>query len=402
MVDSIMQFLGSGLLGVGWLTIAVYTIISCHITLLAVTLYLHRCECHLAIKLHPVVSHFFRFWLWLTTGMSTRGWVSVHRKHHAKVETDEDPHSPYVYGVNTVLLKGVELYRAEQKLKKTIQDYGHGTPSDWLENHLYEGNGNKYGIRLLLILYILCFGMIGVSFWAIHMISIPFLAAGVINGVGHYYGYRNFSTPDGSTNIVPLGIIIAGEELHNNHHAYPSSAKFSLKPWEFDIGWMYIVILRFFGLAKVNKTIPRVSFDYSKCTLSQETLKAVFKARMHVTASYSEEVMQPSIKKALTTAKGSDKNFLQNLSRYLLMDKNPTSKVSPPSDDSIVERFPIIKKALQYKKNLEKIWDTKFESQERLLAAMREWCLSAEKSDIPELKSFVRLLYAYQVEPTWH
>ncbi|MDI9347699.1 MAG: fatty acid desaturase [Methylacidiphilales bacterium] len=394
----LIDFLSNGITGLDWPTGLLLTALSCHITLLGVTVYLHRCECHLALTLHPAVKYFFRFWLWLTTAMSTRAWVAIHRKHHARVETQDDPHSPFVYGIRVVLLQGAELYRKEAKNQETLNEYGHNTPDDWLERNIFYGKRNRYGIFILLGLYILIFGAKGVTFWALQMMCIPFLAAGVINGLGHYFGYRNFNTPDGSTNIVPLAWIICGEELHNNHHAYPSSAKFSLNWWEFDLGWLYIQALQFIGLAKIKKTVPRVMFDYSKLTLDTQALKAVFNARMHVVANYIQTVIKPLLSHAESQATHEDKIKLRALKKQLMARDIFSKKIEL---DSLLVRYPRLSLVWQFKQQLDAIWNSKFENQERLLVAMGDWCTSAEKSNVPELKGFVRMLCAYQVEAHW-
>ncbi|HTE15661.1 MAG TPA: fatty acid desaturase, partial [Burkholderiales bacterium] len=235
-----------GLLDLPWWGYVLATLGLTHITIAAVTIYLHRYSAHRALDLHPVVSHFFRFWLWCTTGMTTKAWTAIHRKHHAKCETVEDPHSPQIFGIKKLLMEGAELYRVEGANRETLENYGHGTPDDWLERHVY-GKHDRIGIGSMLVLDVIVFGPIGITIWAVQMMWIPFLAAGVINGIGHYMGYRNFQSEDASTNVVPWGILIGGEELHNNHHAYATSAKLSNRWYEFDIGWLYIRILETLG-----------------------------------------------------------------------------------------------------------------------------------------------------------
>ena len=240
----------------GWEILA-YTLITTHITIAAVTIFLHRAQAHRALDLHPAISHFFRFWLWLTTGMVTKEWVAIHRKHHAKCETEDDPHSPQTRGIKTVLLQGSELYRSEAKNQETLTKFGHGTPDDWLERNLYS-RYSWQGVGVLLIIDLMLFGAIGATVWAVQMLWIPITAAGIVNGIGHYWGYRNFACADASTNIVPWGIIIGGEELHNNHHAFPSSAKFSLRPHEFDIGYAMLRLFEMLGLARILRVAPQL------------------------------------------------------------------------------------------------------------------------------------------------
>ena len=228
-----------------------YTLVATHITIACVTLYLHRSQAHRAVTFHPVVTHFMRFWLWLTTGMVTKQWVAIHRKHHRYSDEPGDPHSPHVYGIMRVFFKGAGLYHEASKDKDMVDSYGVGTPADWMELHVYTPH-SRLGIGILLLFNIIIFGWIGALIWGIQMIWIPFWAAGVINGVAHWWGYRNGETKDRSRNLVPIGIVVGGEELHNNHHLDPASAKLSLKSWEFDIGWMYIKLLEKVKLAKLR------------------------------------------------------------------------------------------------------------------------------------------------------
>ncbi len=283
MFSGVLDWLANGLLGARWWQIILFTLVTTHITIAAVTIFLHRAQAHRALELGSVPAHFFRCWLWLTTGMVTREWVAIHRKHHARVETVEDPHSPQTRGIKTVLLQGSELYRAEAKIEATLDKYGHGTPDDWIERHLYS-RFNWQGVGLMLILDVLFFGAIGLTVWAVQMLWIPVNAAGIINGLGHWWGYRNFDPADASTNVSPWGIIIGGEELHNNHHTYPTSAKFSVKPWEFDIGWVYIRALEILHVARAKREHfpPRVAFDLSKEECDANTLQAVVGLRYEV------------------------------------------------------------------------------------------------------------------------
>lgn len=277
----------SGLTGAVWWQIVAFTLVVTHITIAAITIFLHRAQAHRALELGSVPSHLFRFWLWLTTGMVTKEWVAIHRKHHAKCETVDDPHSPQVRGIKDVLLRGSELYRAEAKNKETIERYGHSTPDDWIEHHLYS-RFIWQGVGLMLIIDLALFGAIGATVWAVQMLWIPVTAAGIINGLGHYSGYRNFEPPDASTNIFPWGIVIGGEELHNNHHAYPTSAKLSVKPFEFDIGWLYIRMLETLRLAKVKHVIPTLWVDQQADPYSLEALQAVQRANLHVYAKFEQ------------------------------------------------------------------------------------------------------------------
>ena len=223
-----------------------------HITIVCVTLFLHRSQAHKGIEFHPILSHFMRFWLWLTTGMITRQWVAIHRKHHRFSDVEGDPHSPHVYGFWNILCRGVMYYVKEGKNTQTMLSYGKGTPNDWIERKLYTPY-NFYGILLMLIIDLVLFGPWGLLVWGIQLAWIPFWAAGVINGIGHWFGYKNGDTRDQSTNIVPWGILIGGEELHNNHHINPASPKLSRRWFEFDIGWMWFKLFESLRLAKLAR-----------------------------------------------------------------------------------------------------------------------------------------------------
>ena len=319
-MQAFLEFLAGGLLDLPLGAVAVVLLIATHITIVSVTVFLHRHQAHRALDLHPLVSHFFRFWLWMTTGIVTKAWVAIHRKHHAKCETAEDPHSPQILGIGTVLWRGAELYRREAENDDTINKYGRGTPDDWLEQHVYSPR-NNYGISLLVLVNIVLFGFIGISCWAIQMLWIPFWAAGVINGLGHWWGYRNYEVPDASRNIVPWGILIGGEELHNNHHTYAGSAKLSSRWWEFDIGWMYIRILEFCGLARVKKTAPRPLIDSDKKALDTDTVLAIISNRFQVMSYYYREVMVAVFKDVLRTAERSQRGALRKACRLLAKEE---------------------------------------------------------------------------------
>ena len=279
----------SGVVDMPWWGYVVVTLVYTHITIASITIYLHRHSAHRALELHAIPSHFFRFWLWMTSGMVTKEWTAIHRKHHAKCETEDDPHSPVVLGINAVLARGSELYRAEAKNKETMERYGYGTPDDWVEKNVYTKH-SAWGVTLMMIINILLFGPIGITIWAVQMIWSPVMAAGIINGVGHYWGYRNFQAEDASRNIVPWGILIGGEELHNNHHAYATSAKLSNKWYEFDIGWLYIRTLEMMGLAKVKKVAPKLRIDTGKTKCDIDTLHAVISHRYEVLTKYAHSL----------------------------------------------------------------------------------------------------------------
>lgn len=336
-----------GLLDVDILSAVLITVGMTHITIVAVTVYLHRAQAHRALDLHPAVSHFFRFWLWLTTGMVTKEWVGVHRRHHAKCETVEDPHSPQVLGLRKVLGEGAELYAQAASDRAAVERYGQGTPDDWLERRLYS-RFSWHGLALMLVLDVVLFGVYGIVIWAVQMLWIPIFAAGVINGVGHYFGYRNFEPPDASTNILPWGILIGGEELHNNHHAFPSSARLSSTWWEFDIGWMYIRILSALRLAKIRRVAPNPQVVPGKSQLDLETLRAVITSRMHVLARYGKEVMGPVSREELCRDAEHCRRLVRRARRLLLTEGQrldvaaraawsrswPRARRSPPSISS--------------------------------------------------------------------
>jgi stearoyl-CoA desaturase (Delta-9 desaturase) len=396
MFDAALNFLSNGLAGASGWEIVIFTLVVTHITIASVTIYLHRCQAHRALDLHAAPSHFFRFWLWLTTGMVTKEWAAIHRKHHAKCETEEDPHSPVTRGIKKVLLEGAELYRAESKNRETMEKYGHGTPDDWLEHNLY----SKYswqGVGLMLIIDVMLFGVVGLSVWAVQMLWIPITAAGIINGIGHYWGYRNYECADAATNVFPIGILIGGEELHNNHHTFGTSAKLSSKWCEFDIGWMYIRILESLGLAKVKKVAPQPKFDRQKLVADFETLQSVIANRYDVTAKYAkllkrawrDELENVAVKAQL------ENKFLKS-SRKLL--QREPAKLEAPQKQQLSELF-VHSKALQtmheMRVELGAIWERSHSSREQLLQQLQDWCSRAEASGIKALREFSLRLRSY-------
>ncbi len=387
----------NGLFDLPWWGYVLYTLIITQITIAAVTLYLHRSQAHLSVDLHPMVAHFFRFWLWLTTGMSTMEWVAVHRKHHAKCETADDPHSPRYFGLRKVLFQGAELYRKEADNAETLSKYSHGVPNDWLERKIYYGPLRRLaGVSLLLPLQFLLFGFIGVTIWAIQMMWIPFHGAGGINGIGHYWGYRNYESPDDSTNMTPWAFWIGGEELHNNHHAYPSSARFSIKPWEFDIGWMYIRILRALGLAKVKKTAPKPVIDAAKQNrnIDMETLRAVIRSKMHVMADYAKCVIKPVLKEEQAQGKAVFRQARKALTRESSrMNDGDRVHLQHALDGSLE-----LRKVYQFRQQLLEIWERTYGTQEKLLQALRDWCQRAEQSGIHALHEFAARLKGYSLK----
>lgn len=397
MNDWLLSLLADGLLGFSvWGYIAAALIMT-HITIAAVTIYLHRHQAHRALDLHPIVSHFFRFWLWLSTGMVTKAWAAIHRKHHAKCETEEDPHSPQVLGIKKVLLEGAELYRKEAKNQETLEKYGHGTPDDWIERHLYTPH-SRYGIVLMFIIDVLLFGAAGITIWAVQMLWIPITAAGVINGIGHYWGYRNYEPQDASTNVMPWGIIIGGEELHNNHHAFPSSAKLSSKPWEFDIGWLYIRTMETFGLAKVKKVAPEPVIVAGKQAVDMETLRAVITNRLHVLSHYGREVMMPVLKDELHKADDSCRALFARARRSLVRDESLIDDVARNRLNNALDRSQELKTVYQYRQKLQEIWQRSTATQDSLLHSLQEWCHQAEETGIKRLQEFSKSLRGYTLD----
>lgn len=376
----------------------VVALVFTHITIAAVTIYLHRCQAHRALDLHPAVSHFFRFWLWLTTGMTTREWVAVHRKHHAFVETENDPHSPQVYGIKKVLLEGAELYRISSQDPQTLERFGHGMPNDWVERNIYSRFSNR-GYGLMLIINLALFGVVGLTIWAVQMMWIPVFAAGVINGIGHWGGYRKYQTPDTSRNIVPWGIVVGGEELHNNHHAFASSARFSMRWWEFDIGWMYIQVLSALGLARVKKVAPRPILDPAKQTPDLDTVSAVISNRFHLMSQYARTVLGSVYSEEIKRLDADRRGLLRRARSLLTYEESMLSSEARERLDTALQESEALQTVYSYRHRLQAIWQERSASQERLLQALQEWCREAEASGIRALQEFARTLprYATQV-----
>lgn len=379
-----------------WFLVA-WTAISCHITLLSVTVYLHRSQAHRAVDLHPVLQHFFRFWLWMTTGMNTKEWVSVHRKHHARCEGPEDPHSPQIYGIKKVLLEGAELYREAAADREILQKFGHGTPSDWLERRLYTPYP-YIGVALLAITEFVLFGLAGVAVFAIQMLCVPVLAAGVINGLAHFWGYRNFETEDAATNITPIAAIICGEELHNNHHAYPSSARFSLRKWELDLGWVYLRIFSFLGLAKIRRVAPRPHFDATKTTMDVDTVKAIISSRLHVMESYARSVIKPVHATELKGLK-EHRQTLRQAGRDLIKVDNLLDEAGRLRVSAALAVSESLQTVYELQGQLQAIWQKAGANQEAMLDALQEWCKRAEATGIESLEEFAARLRGYHLKP---
>jgi stearoyl-CoA desaturase (delta-9 desaturase) len=387
----------NGLLDLSWWQLVLITLALTHVTIASVTIFLHRAQAHRALDLHPAVSHFFRLWLWLTTGMVTAEWVAIHRRHHARCETPEDPHSPQVLGLRKVLWEGAELYQKAATDKALIERYSHGTPDDWLERNVY-GRLRWQGPAVMLITDFVLFGAAGVAIWAVQMIWIPFWASGVINGIGHYWGYRNFESPDAATNISPWGILIGGEELHNNHHAFPSSARLSNRWWEFDIGWLYIRTLEILRLAKVRRVAPRPQLAAGKTMVDLDTLKAVITNRMHVAARYARDVIRPVSRKELCGADAACRRVYRQARKLLVRDEAHLDETSRQRLARLLEKSPTLATVVEYRKKLQDVWERTTANQEALLQSLQDWCRQAEASGIRSLAEFAHTLRSYTLQ----
>jgi stearoyl-CoA desaturase (delta-9 desaturase) len=391
--DSLVNWLAVGLWAEAtWWQIVLFTLVTTHITISSVTIFLHRAQSHRALELHSIPSHFFRFWLWIGTGMVTKEFVAIHRKHHAKCETEEDPHSPQTRGLKALLLTGVELYRAESKNQETMVKFGHGTPDDWMERNVYS-RFTWQGVGLMLILDLALFGSIGLTVWAIQMAWIPVWATGVINGVGHYWGYRNFDVTDASTNVSPWGILIGGEELHNNHHTFPTSAKFSVKPFEFDIAWGYIRALEMMGLAKVRKTAPQLKLGPIKPQADAKTLEAIIANRYEVMAKYAKELRSAcahELRHLQQQGLRADGRFanLKLAKRWLHRDDEKIPENVRPQLASAVSDSPRLAKLVAMREELRQLWTRTNVSAEQLVVDLQAWCKKAEGSGIVALEEF--------------
>ena len=386
--DAALDWLANGLLAASWWQIVLYALVTTHITIVSVTLYLHRHQAHRSLDLHAIPAHFFRLWLWLATGQVTKEWVGVHRKHHAKCETMEDPHSPQAHGIKTVLFTGAELYRAETKNLETITKYGRGTPDDWIERNLYT-RYSWQGVGLMLVINLALFGVAGLSVWAVQMMWIPITAAGIINGIGHYWGYRNFEASDASTNVSPWGIIIGGEELHNNHHTYPTSAKFSVKPYEFDIGWAYISMMKKIGWATVKKMPPKLQWGDVKPVADEKTLEALIANRYEVMAGYARGVRQACSEEiAALQARKADVSVLQAAKRWLHRDAEKVPAQALPQLAQVRAAHPALDKMVTMREELRQLWLNTSQTREQLIADLQAWCQRAEDSGIAALRDF--------------
>ena len=397
--QSLLGFLDTGLLDWNWWQIALFTLVTTHITIVGVTVFLHRCQAHRALDLHAIPSHFFRAWLWLMTGMVTREWAAVHRKHHARCETPDDPHSPKTFGVRKVLLEGAELYRIASRDKALVEKFGHGCPDDWVERNVYAKH-TMAGILTTLVVDLALFGVIGLSVFAVQMLWIPVLAAGVVNGLGHFWGYRNYDCPDASTNLVPWGILIGGEELHNNHHSFGSSAKLSSKWYEFDIGWMYIRIMEMLGLAKVRKVAPAPTFVPARTVVDAQTLQAVIANRYDLMQAYGKAVSRTLREESRRLRSAGSAQWRDLVSgRKLLADAGSDgSRLSEPHREKLGEAFASsekLQKLVEMRDELIKTWERSNLTPDQLLAHLQQWCARAEASGVRALQEVALRMRRY-------
>ncbi|MDO9359757.1 MAG: fatty acid desaturase [Polaromonas sp.] len=386
--DAALDWLAHGLIAASWWQIVLYTLVTTHITIASVTIYLHRHQAHRAMDLHAIPAHFFRFWLWLGTGQVTKEWVSIHRKHHAKCETIDDPHSPQAHGIKKVFWQGAELYPAESKNKETMTKFGHGTPNDRIERNLYT-RYSWQGVGLMMIINLALFGVAGLAVWAVQMVWIPVTAAGIINGIGHYWGYRNFEAPDASTNISPWGIMIGGEELHNNHHTYPTSAKFSVKPYEFDIGWIYIRAMEKVGLATVKKVPPKLQLGSIQPVADEKTLEALIAHRYEVMAGFARELRRAGkVELETLKARKADISVLKAANRWLHRDDDKVPAAAKSHIAQARAEHPVLDQMVTMREELRQMWLSTSASREQLASDLQAWCRRAEESGIAALRDF--------------
>ena len=398
MPSAILDFLSGGLLQFGWLATLVWLLVATQLTIFAVTLYLHRSQAHRGVDFHPVVAHVFRFWTWLTTSMITREWVAIHRKHHAKCETEDDPHSPRFKGIRTVFWQGVELYREARGMRADIEQYGKGAPSDWIERKVYTPWAT-FGPTLLLFVSFALFGFKGVAVWAIQMAWIPFWAAGVVNGLGHWWGYRNFETTDTATNLTPWGVWIGGEELHNNHHAFPSSAKFALRKWEFDIGWMVIKSLEAVGLAKVLRVAPSLDVRPNIHVPDTDTMRALLTHRFQAMTDFQRNVLTPALREEAQAAGAKLRSLLPRKLRKGLVDDGRWLQPDARAQlQQWVDQRPRIRTLVEHRARLSALLEARSQNASEALQALQAWCREAEASGNRALQAYSARLKGYSLQ----
>ena len=391
---SMLDWLQHGLLNFSALQLVVFVLAVTHVTIVSVTVFLHRHSAHRALDVHPGLAHFFRFWLYMTTGMGTRAWTAIHRKHHAACETEDDPHSPVVMGIREIMLRGVEAYRSEAGNEDTLQRFGRGCPDDWLERNLY----SRFpigGIGAMLVIDVALFGVLGLTVWAVQMLWIPVLAAGVINGIGHWWGYRNFECGDASRNILPWGILIGGEELHNNHHTYPNSAKLSVKAFEFDLGWAWIRLFERLRLARVISTGPVVERVPQKNELDKDAAWALLNDRFRVMARYSKEVVKPIIAQEYAKADQGTRKLIRRAGRLLCREASLVDARGRERINAAVASSSNIAVIHDLHQELLAIWAKRGGNMEEIIQALREWCQRAESTGVQHLHEFADTLKSY-------
>ena len=394
MLDSVLDFLMTGLTHMTWVGKLVYMLVVTQLTIFTVTIFYHRCQTHRGVDLHPIIQHFFRFWGWLTTGMVIKEWVAIHRKHHAKVETVDDPHSPMIYGIKKVFWDGVSLYRDASENKQDMEQYGRGTPDDWIERNVYGGHP-YWGPTLMLFISFALFGVIGVAMWAVQMIWIPFWAAGFVNGVGHWAGYRNFESADTARNLIPWGFWIGGEELHNNHHAFPSSAKFALRKWEFDIGWAVICALRSVGLAKVLRVAPTLDVRPNVNLPDAETLRAVLTHRFQAMTDYYRGVIVPTLREEAQHAGESIKAMPRRVRRALADGGRWLDGEGHDKLQAVLAKRPTLRTVVEFRTRLVALMEQR--GAEQTLKGLQQWIAEAEQSGIRALQEFAAKLKGYAI-----
>ena len=384
-----MSFLPYGLVELPLWGYFVVTFLTIETMFLGVTLYLHRDQSHGGLILHPALRHLFRFWLWFSSGAVTREWVAVHRCHHAHSDQPGDPHSPVVFGLRTVLFEGAELYRDAARDPQLLRTYGRGTPDDWLERSLYSRYAYA-GIALFVLAHLILFGIPGIIMIAVHLVAQPFFAGGVINGLGHAVGYRSFEMPCRATNLVPWAVLLGGEELHNNHHAFPRSARFAVQRWELDIGWLWIRLFRALGLARVRWVAPQPHLEQRRREVDAETVSALFTNRMHVLRDYGKRVVLPVCREL---AQREGQGALPASTPTLLI-RHPAVLAGEPQRKlcELLEKYEVLRRVVEYRDSLQQLWN---ENPARALAQLREWCSRAEESGIAALREFAQGLPAY-------
>lgn len=392
-LHSILGFVAHGLVPLPWWGYVLVGAVTIHLTVVGVTLYYHRDQAHRALDLHPVLRLFFRFWVWATTAMVCHQWVAVHRKHHAFVEREGDPHSPQLLGISTMLRNGAYVYQCATRDRAAVDAYRHGTPDDAFER--FCTRFPHAGVVLLLIAEMTLFGAPGVAVWAFQMLNMPVLASALINGLGHYAGYRNFDCRDASTNVVPIGVLAGGEELHNNHHAFPSSARFSVRRFEFDVGWLYIRVLAALRLARVRRVYPRPRLASHPARIDFDAVRAVVTNRLHVLRAYRRDVLLPVLYQELERHGRS--RYFKRLRRLLLRDDRLMDPRLLEHRDRLIGRMPRLSAAWEYRERLRAIWEERASSNERVLARLRGWCQEAEASGIARLAEFADQLARYRL-----